>query len=193
MSYKKLILISGVAGVGKTTLAKRIALKFDIDKVISIDTILSVARLFLSKKNEPYLYVTTHSASSIENLSVIEAFYKHCEIVNNLILKLFNYELNDKVIILEGAQVNEKLISSLESNFEILHFNLVCNKKILMEHYRKKALLRKSSWVENINNILCLQNHLRKLYMRNNIFIRNNDYDPISDIEKKIMGFLGNK
>ena len=72
----KIILLGGVPGVGKTTISNYLAIKYGISTVINIDVIKQTLKLFIDS-NEKYLYTTSHDASSIENLSVTDAYLKH--------------------------------------------------------------------------------------------------------------------
>ena len=55
----KMIAISGIAGSGKTYLAKKLSLDFSIDKVISVDLLLPFMRM-MANKNDTYIFTNTH-------------------------------------------------------------------------------------------------------------------------------------
>ena len=73
----KLILLGGVPGVGKTTIAYELARTYKIDKVLSIDVLKNVIKRFISKEDEPYLYTTTHEAYTLDNLEIVDGYKRH--------------------------------------------------------------------------------------------------------------------
>lgn len=168
----KLILIGGVPGTGKTTIAYNLALKLKIDKVISTDTIKLFAKTYINNKDK-YLLTTTHEAYKIDNLSVIDGYLKHSKQINNLLLELLN-NVKDKIIIIEGSTINKELINIINKDkYELLYINLITSKNNLIERYKLKEKLRKSNWIDNINNIIAINNYLKK----DNINIINNNVD----------------
>ena len=147
----KLILLGGVPGVGKTTIAYELARIYKIDKVISIDILKKVISKFVDNGSK-YLYTTTHEAYMIENLDIVDGFLKHSETINNYILDILESFKNEKIIILEGATLTNNIVEKLK-DYEVYYFNLYLdNKKDLIERYKSKLKIRKGKWIENIDN-----------------------------------------
>jgi 2-phosphoglycerate kinase len=147
----KLILLGGVPATGKTTISNYLAIKYGISTVINIDVIKQTLKLFINS-NEKYLYTTSHSASEIENLTVIKAYLKHSKVVNKYI-KLLLKKIKDKIIIVEGVTVNNNLYKELSKMHKVIYINLYSTKNELLNRYEIKSKLRSSNWVNNIEII----------------------------------------
>lgn len=162
----KLILIGGVPGTGKTTIAYNLALHFKIDKVISLDIVKAFAKFY---RKDKYLYTTTHEAYKLDNLSIIDGYLNYCNTINNIALDMLN-NINDNFIIMEGATLNKEIINKLDTNkYEIYYFNLTVPIDVLKKRYVQKKKLRNSNWIENISIIEMIDKYLCK----NNINIIN--------------------
>lgn len=173
----KLILIGGVPGTGKTTIAKKLSLNLKIDKVLSTDMIKIFAKTYLNNQNK-YLLTTTHEAYKIDNLSIIEGYLKHSKTINNLILEILS-NIKDNIIIIEGVTINKEFIKYIDKNkYEIVHINLTTKKEILINRYKEKSKLRESNWIENINIIEEIDNYLKK----DSITIINNNEKSLERI-----------
>ncbi|HJL60272.1 MAG: AAA family ATPase [Candidatus Poseidoniaceae archaeon] len=60
----RIILISGVAGVGKSTLAKQVAINLEFDRIVSTDSIREVLRTASNPSENPALHRSTFSHGS---------------------------------------------------------------------------------------------------------------------------------
>lgn len=166
----KIIFLGGVPGVGKTTIAYKLALKYHIDKVISLDVFKTMLK---SYSNDPYVNTTTHEAYKIENLSVVEGFKKHCQIINNYYYQMLK-KFNEHAIIVEGATVTTEFVQMFKDN-EYIYINLsVRDKNILLNRYDEKLKMRKGKWKDNIENILKINEYLQN---QSTINIEINDID----------------
>lgn len=155
----KIIFIGGIPGVGKTTLAYHLALKYRIDKVISLDVIKTVIKEYIQDGN-PYLYTTTHEAWCLENMSVVDGFIKHSEVMNTYFESLIRKFTNEEVIIVEGATLTKEIIDKYRDN-EIFYINMYLdNECVLKRRYESKMKMRKGKWLDNINNILKINDYL---------------------------------
>lgn len=168
----KLILIGGVPGTGKTTLAYKLALELGIDKVVSIDMIKAMTRTY--KDNfDKYVFTTTHEAYKLENISIIEGFLKHSEEVNKIALDIVS-NINDNVIIVEGATINRNILDLIDmEKYEVSYVNLCLDKENLIKRYEMKNRVRKGRWIENIEII----NQINEYLMKDNFNIVNDDLD----------------
>lgn len=184
----KIILLGGVPGVGKTTIAYKLALKMKIDKVISIDIIKQIIVYFIPKEKEPYLYTTTHESYLLENISIIDGYLKHSQIINSYICK-FIENFKDNVLIIEGATVNKNMINLFDKQkYEVLYINIFTNEKNLLKRYEEKSKIRKGKWKENINNIKLIDNYLKE---NSAINIENNNFNlTVERIEEYVKEFF---
>ncbi len=158
----KIIVVTGVSGCGKSFISKKLALDFKIDKIIDVDTVIAVCKIFVSKDQNKYLFTTSHEAWKIENIDPIEAYKKYQSAVSKYLQQLVSY-IKDNLFIIEGTQINLETINALKSKHHILHINLYATKKQLLTNYKNKAKLRSSNWIENINITQQLQLHNKKI------------------------------
>ena len=178
----KLILIGGVPGTGKTTVAHSLALKLKIDKVLSTDILKIFAKTY-SINLDSYLFTTTHEAYKIENISIIQGYLKHSKVINKILLEVLQ-NIKDKIIIIEGATINKEFINMLNKDkYEVVYINLLMATEDLILRYKEKEKLRKSNWINNIKVIEEISNYLSK----ENINILNNDIEnTVERIEKYV-------
>ena len=154
----KIILLGGVPGAGKTTISNYLAIKYGISTVINIDVIKQTLKLFIDS-NEKYLYTTSHDASRIENLSVIDAYLKYSKAINKYI-ELLLKNIKDRIIIIEGVTVNNDLYRELSENYNVFYVNLYSTKNELLNRYEVKNKLRSSNWIDNIDIISEISEYL---------------------------------
>ena len=166
----KLILIGGVPGTGKTTLAYQLALTLKIDKVISTD-ILKIYTKTFNQDFDKYIFTTTHEAYKLDNLSIINGYLKHSQTINELVLNILE-NIKDNVIIIEGSTINKELIKKIDKDkYEVIYLNLITNKDLLIKRYKQKLKLRQSNWLDNIKVIEEISSYLSK---NNNNFLIDN-------------------
>lgn len=176
---QKVIFISGIPGTGKTTLSYYLGYQLSIDKILNIDTMKAIDQMFISKSESPYLYSTTHESYQIENSPYVDGFKKHCKVFCDQITDLLNHDyIQDKIVLIEGAQIIPELLNKIDSTKYETHFLTLYtkNKEFLLNRYRKKALLRPYNWIENINIILEIQDYLLKQYNTEFYDVFKSDY-----------------
>lgn len=170
----KLILLGGVPGTGKTTIAYKLALKFKIDKVIGTDLIKAFAKTY-NYGFDRYVFTTTHEAYKLDYLSVVDGYLKHSKEINNMVLEILN-NISDNVVIIEGSTINESFINELDKDkYSIIYFNLCTSKNELIKRYKVKETLRKSNWIDNINNI----DEIARFLSNDHLNIINNDLEKV--------------
>lgn len=154
---QKILFISGVPGTGKTTLAYEMALKYKIDKVVSLDILKICLKTYI---NNDYINTTTHEAYKIENVDVITGYQRHCKIINSYFVNIIK-GIKDNSMIVEGATVTEEFIKQFEG-YECHLINLyVDDKEVLLNRYKEKMKVRKSNWIQNINEIMIINEYLK--------------------------------
>ena len=168
----KLILIGGVPGTGKTTVAYQLASRLKIDKVLSVDIVKTFAKTYNQNFDE-YALTTTHEAYKIENISIIEGYLKHCNEINKVVLETLK-NIKDNIVIIEGTTINETFIEMLDKEkYQITYLNLYLPSKELIKRYKLKSKLRKSNWIKNIKIIEKINDYLS----RNNMCFFNDNLD----------------
>ena len=169
----KIIFLGGIPGTGKTTLAYKIALKYKIDKVISLDILKTVLNEY---ENDPYINTTTHEAYKIDNLTVTDGFLKHSKIINGYFYK-FIKKFNDKIIIVEGATITKEF-TNLFIEDDICYINLVVDDiEELIRRYKEKLKIRKSKWLDNLDTILKINDFLKEQADKNINSINDNEVE----------------
>jgi len=178
----KLILIGGVPGNGKTTIAYKFALKMKIDKVLSTDMLKIFAKTY-NKDFDKYIFTTTHEAYKLENLSVIEGYLKHSCSINKLVLEVLE-NIKDKVIIIEGSTINKEFINMLnKEKYEVFYLNLSTSINELIARYKQKEKLRQSNWRDNIKIIEEIAEYLSKDSIN---ILNNNKEETVERIEEYV-------
>lgn len=159
---QKIIFIGGMPGTGKTTLAYKLAIFYGIDKVVSLDLLKTVWLQQYSCKEYPYLYTTTHEAYKLEALSPIDGYIKHCEQITELLIPVINGLSNEKILIVEGAQILPSVIKYFFA--ECCYINLYANEKEeLISRYEMKSRIRDYPWIKNIDSIMEINNFIKQL------------------------------
>ncbi len=180
-----LIFISGIPACGKTTIARELALKIKADKIIDLDCLKNTCKIFVSSQEAPYLYTTSHEAYKIENTKLIEGFEKYCESIQNYLINLINIMKNEKIIIIEGAQLTPGILSRLDKEkYNSILFSLIVDRKNFETRVYEKLKNRQGKWLEHIDEIFEIQSYLRKKNAQDQICILNNDKEKT--IEKMI-------
>ena len=172
-----MILIGGIAGAGKSTIAREVARELGIDKVIATDVFKLIAQQFVCEQAEPYLFTTTHQASGVEGLEQIAAFEKHCNVMQQKLFNFLTNQIADNVVIVEGAQLTNHLHLLLQgAGYQVVSFLLtVCSPELLCERLTQKGKLRHSSWLQNMDVLQTLQQHL--MAQTNAIIIENTNLE----------------
>lgn len=168
----KLILIGGVPGTGKTTVAYGLALELGIDKVVSVDMIKAMTKTYPDLFG-PYVFTTTHEAYKLEGVSVIEGFLKHSEEINKITLDVVG-NMKDNVILIEGATINKEIFKFIDKEkYEVVLINLDLKKEDLIHRYEMKNKIRKGKWLENIDVIWEIRDYL----IQDNFNVCNDNLD----------------
>lgn len=187
---ENLILIGGIPGTGKTTLAYELAIKNKIDKVISIDTIKAAVQCFIPKEEDPYLYTTTHEAYQIEKMSVIDGYKRHCLSIWKYLIPVIGRMQDEKTIIIEGAQINMGMLILLHNIgiTDVVYVNLyIDDEQKLVERYHMKEKIRSYNWIDNLSNIMEIQRTLLKECDQYNINTASLDSKTLADQISKLI------
>lgn len=159
----RLILIGGCAGTQKTTLSYKLALDLGVDKVLSLDVVKECIKAFEPVATNPYLFTTTQEAHEVENLNVMAGYRKHAGLIQAYLLRLLHGFRDDKVVIVEGAQLSPDFVKKLNPDeYAYVYFNVFAPKREdLLESYAKKQEIRAYLWQEHMDEIWEINEKLR--------------------------------
>lgn len=183
----KIIVITGVAGSGKTYLAKKLSLDLFIDKVISLDLLLPLMKM-MSNKNNKYLFTNTHNAYQIDNLDAVSAYLKHSKAVQQMLWPYLD-QIDDKIFILEGSQLTRDYLENLSAKFNVISFNIYTSKENLINNYNKKSIIRKSNWLSHIDILLQLQEYNKIMFDGRNYY-NDNSSNFYNNIKTELIKFI---
>lgn len=163
-----IIFISGAPATGKSTIAKMLAIKLGVDKIVDLDVTKNIFQSFYSKELNPELYQTSHGA--IKNGLMFMNDYFKC--LQNILLKILPQFKKEKVIIVEGVQLTPEIINYLDQDIFITkYFLITASRKDIIKRINKKLKNRESNWLEDINEIIKIQDYL--LSFKNQTVIKN--------------------
>ncbi|MBM3233724.1 hypothetical protein FJZ19_01380 [Candidatus Pacearchaeota archaeon] len=189
----KIILIGGVPGTGKSTLATELAKSFGIEHVIHTDIIRDVMRSYEDKTKNPLLFDVSHKCwkyfGELNNCNVIKGFFEHTFLMKSIIKKLiFNNIKAGTSAVIEGVHITPFLALEIPKNIPI--FILSINNK--NEHFKmfdnknNRRTIKNEEWYENYNNISLIQDKIsllaEKLSPNFNVhLIENKSFDKTLD------------
>lgn len=186
------IVIGGMPGSGKTTLAMALAHHHRIEQVIQTDTI---KELFQLQQYPEIAYTFTHQAwkfigeKTTEN--IITGFNAHASYFEPVLqgLAAITGE-KGKQIIIEGAQATPAFFSGLPVRQKIGFFLTVNSKERGQRFYQKntRRTIPNQRWQENMETILLLDSYLQQEAARNGMIIisNNNLEDSLTFMRQQI-------
>jgi len=172
------ILINGVPGSGKTTIAYKLAAILEIEEVIQTDTIKEVFKVI----NHPEIALsTTHSAWKFfgekNKHNVIKGFKEHTKYFEDFLLKIIEItEKEGKNIIIEGVHATPRLYSLIETKNKISFFLNIdeSNRLVRCDIKNSKRKVKNTDWYNNSDVISFLNSYLKKEAVKNNVNIIDN-------------------
>jgi len=184
----KLILISGVPGVGKTTLAFKVANYLNIDQVISTDFIREISKSVLLENSNPFLFSVTHESWKIlgnkTSENIIRGSLMHARSIFPQLLYLIKKSENEgRDLIIEGVHLIPEFISYLKDvDMDITYCYLYLEKR--EEHIRRfdlknnKRKFFHTKWYDNYDTIKIIDSfNLKEARLRDLSVLENNDLD----------------
>ncbi|MFA5141853.1 MAG: AAA family ATPase [Candidatus Woesearchaeota archaeon] len=194
------ILIGGVPGSGKTTIALELGRLLGIEQIVQTDTI---KEMFQLQESPEYTYIATHKAWSLigdkTKENIIKGYDLHARSFEKTLLGLIELtQKKGKNIIIEGVQINPELVS------KILAPNVCFYLYVEQDSEHKKRFNLKNinrnkintGWYENFDAIKAIDLYLRMGFKANACLINNIDISStiteiINHLKEKSLG-VGN-
>jgi len=182
-----MILLGGVAGTGKTSLALEVAHRLGIQRILSTDSIRQIMRLMLSRELIPALHASSFDAHRVRgalerHASVIDGFYEQAATVSVGVRAALDRAIEENSsLILDGVSLVPGLID-LEPYRDKAHVIFlvvaVLDEEVLAERYKVRAeqASRRPArrYLENLQEILQMQEHFLELAERFEVPIVDN-------------------
>jgi len=182
-----MILLGGVAGTGKTSLALEVAHRLGIQRILSTDSIRQIMRLMLSRELIPALHASSFDAHRVRgalerHASVIDGFYEQAATVSVGVRAALDRAIEENSsLILDGVSLVPGLID-LEPYRDKAHVIFlvvaVLDEEVLAERYKVRAeqASRRPArrYLENLQEILQMQEHFLELAERYEVPIVDN-------------------
>ncbi|MBS3066981.1 AAA family ATPase [Candidatus Pacearchaeota archaeon] len=173
------ILINGVPGSGKTTIAYKLAAILEIEEVIQTDTIKEVFKVI----NHPEIALsTTHSAWKFfgekNEQNIINGFKAHTKYFEDFLLKIIEItEKEGKNIIIEGVHATPRLYSLIETKNKISFFLNIneSSRLVRCDVKNSKRKVKNTDWYNNSDVISFLNSYLLSQSMKNEVVIIYNN------------------
>ena len=156
-----IICIGGMPGSGKTTIAKKLAAKYNIECIVQTDVLKA---LFVALNVCPQLVVPSHQAwrkSGDEN-NLIPFFDSQRNKFSALILKMMDYFCKREVpVIFEGVHIDPQLAK----RDSVVYFYLTVCESTRDHRLRTKATgMRIAEWLNSFPYICKLDQYMRDTY-----------------------------
>lgn len=183
-----IILLGGAAGVGKTSLAIEVAHRMGIARVLSSDSIRQVMRIMLSQDLMPTLHASSYDAYKLLPAEaqgddpVIEGYLSQAATVSVGIRASLDRAIAENAnLVLDGVSVAPGLID-LDSYVDRADVIFLLVSALDEESFVNRFETRGSSamdrpphrYMENLDSILAIQNHLLELADRYDVPIVDN-------------------
>lgn len=177
----KIIIISGVPGTGKSTIAINLAQTLHYDQLISTDIIREVLKSKSRQKCQPILFSTTHEAwqffGNYSSTNVIKGYRYHSSLLFKTLNKLIKNNIkNGCHTILEGSHLLPEFLDYLNKlNADIYYFLLSPpSYKELERRFENKNKIRTKEylmWKRNIKTIKTINGWLKKEVKKTNLHL----------------------
>ena len=183
------VLLGGVTGVGKSTIAKELAFRLSIRTIIGTDTVREVMRKIIARELLPDLHTSSFLAwRELKANSLIEGFesqVRHVSVGVKAVLGRVQREGLNAII--EGIHLIPGFVETGENTF--MYILTVSDRKILEAHFYERSRYSKRPadyYIEHIDEILWLQEYIVRKAKEHGIKIIEN-----VELEKTVNEIMG--
>ena len=194
-----IILISGVNGVGKSTLAIELAYRFNISQIVSTDIIRESMRFFYDKKKDAAIFKSSHNAWELigekNKRNILKGYKKHTDSVIPGVTWVLNRTSNRKKdMIIEGVHLLPSQLKKFLGKDNIYFFTIIA--KTEKEHknkfYLRAEQLHGSSierFFKHFDQIRLIQDYIIEDSKKYNIPVFDNDNmeDTLNSISAHVL------
>ena len=189
------VLLGGVTGVGKSTIATELAFRLSIRTIIGTDTVREVMRKIIAKELLPDLHTSSFLAwRELKANSLIEGFesqVRHVSVGIEAVLNRVQREGMNAII--EGIHLVPGFIGADGNTF--MYILTVSDRKALEAHFYERSRYSKRPakyYIEHIDEILWLQEYIvRKakehgIKVIENVELENTVNEIMEDLMKRL-------
>ncbi len=186
-----LVLIGGVPGTGKSTVATELANRLGVVRTQSTDMLREVMRTLIPERLSPLLHTSSYNAGETLDAgelygmqkggSLLQGFHRQVELVELACCAVLQRAVDERVsVILEGVHIRPSLLHHLSTDDAVIApFMLgVLDKPTLVSHIKRRKTeteaLRAARYLEKIDDIWQLQSALLSEADNADIQILNN-------------------
>lgn len=183
MTLKPIVILSGIAGTGKTTLARYLSCKLPFDHRIGTGFIREVLRSTMSREKFPSLH--THTFRPIENVHVVDNYVQQCSLmVNGINACIKRAKIEGTSLLMEGSNVIPNLINLEQIDLFVVLLNK--DKAMLQRNLKGESHKNRSINDKDFKNNLRIQNYLiaeaKKITNHRLLVVENKDYNLVRDL-----------
>ena len=157
------VLLGGVTGVGKSTIATELAFRLSIRTIIGTDTVREVMRKMIARELLPDLHTSSFLAwRELKSNSLIEGFesqVRHVSVGVKAVLDRVQREGMNAII--EGIHLIPGFVETGENTF--MYILTVTDRKALEAHFYERSRYSKRPaeyYIEHMDEILWLQEYI---------------------------------
>ena len=172
-----LVLLGGVAGTGKSTVATELANGLGIVRTQSTDMLREVMRILIPERVAPLLHTSSFAAGATadsadmyvikDDENLLYGFQRQAELVEVACQAVLQRALNERVsMILEGVHIRPTLLQHVDTSDAVVVPLILCvlDKEVLISHIKGRRVTtrqrRAARYLESIEQIWQLQSAL---------------------------------
>jgi 2-phosphoglycerate kinase len=174
------ILIGGASGVGKTTLAVRLANLLDIPRVVATDDIRQIMRLTLAPELLPSIHASSYATQSSTNTVFdddIAGYREQAQLVSVGVRAIIERCIKENSsVIVDGVHLHPDFVNTtayLQSSYVVRMVLSISDVKAYKKRFAQRAheapAREQNHYLKNLPRILKIQEHLLTAHTENDL------------------------